>query len=435
MIDSAYSQIEKFNHKTKSLITVIPKHDRSNAKGPLAGIPFVLKDSYLTSGIKTTAGSRILSNYHPTYDATVYRKLVEAGAILVGKGNMDAWGHGATNENSDFGLALNPYDLSRVAGGSGGGVAAAIALGMAEFGIGEDTGGSIRNPAAWCGITALKVTYGRVSRYGCIAYASSFDTVGPTAKTAEECAVILEIIAGRDPLDATSSDHKVEAYSKLIDKPIKNMTIGWPEELFTQGLDPEILEATEKARKELEKLGVKFKKVSMPLLKYGISLYYVIAPSETSSNLARYDGIRFGEDRTHFGAEAKRRIMMGTYALSAGYYDAYYKKAQQVRTLLVNEYDRVLKVSDAIMMPVTPTTAPKLGELTDDPIKNMLSDVFTVTQNPVGVPSLALPCGFSKNGLPIGMQLIGDRFAESTLLRLGHQYQKVTEWHTRKPKI
>lgn len=447
LVTEAYSQIEDVNKKLNALITVVPRENAlekaeeadglvGKAKNsPLLGIPFVLKDSYLTIGERTTAGSRILANYHPTYDATVYRKLLDAGAILVGKANMDAWGHGATNENSDFGPALNPYDLERVAGGSGGGPAAAIASRMAVFGIGEDTGGSIRNPAAWCGITALKVTYGRVSRYGCIAYASSFDTVGPTGKSALDCAVVLETIAGADPFDATSSPEKTEKYSEHINNPVKGMTVGWPDELFTEGLDPEILDATEKARDELVELGVKFKKVSMPLLKYGISLYYVIAPSETSSNLARYDGIRFGEDRTHFGAESKRRIMMGTYALSAGYYDAYYKKAQQVRTLLVNEYDAVLKECDAILMPVTPSAAPKLGELTDDPIKNMLSDVFTVTQNPVGVPSLALPCGFSKSGLPIGMQLIGKRFAESTLFKLGHQYQQATDWHLKKPTL
>lgn len=447
LVSESLKQIEKNDPKINSQITAVKSlevlseaKERDNIKisndnSPLCGLPFVLKDSYITQSIRTTAGSRILDKYFPQYDSSVYSRLKNSGSILIGKSGMDAWGHGATNENSDYGPVLNPYDTSRVAGGSGGGPAAAVASRMATFGIGEDTGGSIRNPAAWCGVCAMKVSYGRVSRYGCIAYASSFDTVGPTAKTVEDCALVLEAIAGQDALDATSSRNKVPEYSQSLNKSVEGMKIGWPEDLFTNGLDSQIGSALEAAGKEFEKLGATLVKASIPLIAKGISLYYIIAPSETSSNLARYDGIRFGEGRDQFGDEAKRRIMTGTYALSAGYYDAYYKKALKVRTLLIAEYEKAFSSCDAILMPVTPFFAPKIGELMDDPMQNMLADTFTVTQNPAGVPSLALPAGFGGNGLPIGMQLVGKMFSEEALFRLGHQYQLVTDWHNRKPSI
>lgn len=448
LIKEAFANIEKHNSQVNALITIADKektlHEarvksdlvgKAQAVGSLWGIPFVLKDSYLTVGLRTTAGSKILKDYSPPYNATVVQKLLDAGAILVGKANMDAWGHGATNENSDFGPVCNPYDLTRVAGGSGGGPAAAGACGMSSFGIGEDTGGSIRNPAAWCNQTALKVTYGRVSRYGCIAYASSFDTVGPTAKTAEDCALVLEAIAGNDPRDATSSPEKVPHYSKFLDQSLNGKKIAWPKNLFTNALDSEIAGAIGLAADKFTELGADLVEVTMPHLEFGISLYYVIAPSETSSNLARYDGIRFGSSRENFGPEAKRRIMIGTYSLSSGYYDAYYRKALQARTLLVEEYRRVLKDCDAILMPVTPYPPTKIGEVLDDPIKNMLTDVYTVTQNPAGVPSLALPCGFTKSGLPMGMQLVGNMFAEEAILNMGYQYQLATDWHKQKPNL
>jgi aspartyl-tRNA(Asn)/glutamyl-tRNA(Gln) amidotransferase subunit A len=420
--------------KLNAIITFV-ENPKRKGDGPLNDRTFVLKDSYVTKDIRTTAGSNILRDYIGQYNATVYQKLLDAGAVLVGKANMDAWGHGATNENSDFGPVKNPYDLTRSAGGSGGGPAAAVAGGMADFAIGEDTGGSIRNPAAWCNVTALKVTYGRVSRYGCIAYASSFDTVGPTARTVKECAEVLKVIAGFDKYDATSSKEPVESYPDKLDEPIKKLRLGWPEDLFTLGLNPEIRQALENAKSEFEQLGLEIIPISLPILKYGISLYYVIAPSETSSNLARYDGIRYGKSRESFGAEAKRRIMTGAYALSSGYYDAYYKKAQQVRTLLIEEYQKAFNRCDAILMPVTPFHPNKLGEFEGDPIKNILTDIYTVTQNPAGVPALALPCGFSKSGLPIGMQLVGKMFSESLLLNIGHQYQQITNWHTKKPNL
>lgn len=437
-IEDCYRRLEHVAPKTNAFITVVPKADvlkkAKKAAGPLAGKLFVLKDSYVTKRIRTTAASKVLGNYLPQFDATVYGKLLEAGAILLGKMNMDAWGHGATSENTDFGVVKNPWDLERVAGGSGGGPAVAVATDCVDFAIGEDTGGSIRNPAAWCGITGLKVTYGRVSRYGCIAYASSFDTVGPTARTAEECARILQIIAGKDPYDATSSPEPVPDYLGSLHKPIKGTLVGIPRELFGKGLSEEIKKALEAARQKFEKLGVVFRDISMPLLEYGINAYYIIAPSETSSNLARYDGVRYGSDRSNFTPETKRRIMMGTYTLSAGYYEAYYKRAQQVRTLFIEEYKKALGQCDCLLMPVTPFSPTKIGEFVDDPVQSYLIDAYTTTQNLVGVPSLAFPCGFTKSGLPIGMQIVGRMFSEDLLLRLGYHYQQATDWHECKPK-
>ncbi|MFZ2025091.1 MAG: Asp-tRNA(Asn)/Glu-tRNA(Gln) amidotransferase subunit GatA [Microgenomates group bacterium] len=407
--------------------------NRTDESSVLHGIPFALKDAYVTKDVITTCASNVLKGFIPPYNATVYDKLLSAGSILLGKTNMDAWGHGSTSENTDFEPVHNPWDVERSAGGSSGGCAASIASRMTPFAIGEDTGGSIRNPSAWCNTTGLKVTYGRVSRYGSIAYASSFDTVGPMGKTAEDCAYILETIAGVDPHDATSSPMPVPAYAKGLQKKIDDVTIGIPKEFFGEGLDPEIKTAIDTAVKEFEKLGVKCKPISMPMFEYGLPIYYLIGPSETSSNLARYDGIRFGNDRTHFTEETMRRIMIGTYALSAGYYDAFYHQAQKARTMFIKEYQKALKECTALIMPVMPMVATKLGELVSDPLQNLLADAYTVTQNPVGVPSLALPCGFTKSKLPIGMQIVGSMFSEELLLRIGHQYQQVTPWHTMKP--
>lgn len=446
LLKECYENIERANPKLNAFITIIDKEkalaiarkrdsERTATSSPLHGLPFVLKDSYVTKGIRTTAASNVLKDYIPQYNASVYDKLLTARAILVGKMNMDAWGHGGSSENTDFGPVHNPWDTTRVAGGSGGGPAVAIASRMAVFAISEDTGGSIRNPAAWTNTTGLKVTYGRVSRYGCIAYASSFDTVGPVAKTVEDCACVLEAIAGKDPYDATSSPHPIDAYTQELSQGIKNLVIGMPKEFYGSGLNQEIKESIRQATKELEKLGVKITEISMPLFDYGIPVYYLIGPSETSSNLARYDGIRYGQQREHFTAETMRRIMIGTYALSAGYYDAYYRKAQQARTLFIREYEKALSVCDAILMPVNPTPPTKIGELMNDPLQNLLADVYTTSQNPVGVPSLAIPCGFTKTKLPIGMQLIGNMFTESLLLRIGHAYQHVTNWHKERPNI
>lgn len=445
LVRAAFENIEKIQPKTNALITVVEKEaalkeaKEKDAKGhvaSLSGVPFLLKDSYATKGIKTTCASNMLKEFTPAYDATVYRKLKEAGAILVGKCNMDAWGHGGSSENTDFGPVKNPWDTSRVAGGSSGGCAAAIASGMAPFAIGEDTGGSIRNPSAWCNTTGLKVTYGRVSRYGCIAYASSFDTVGPMGKSVEDCAVVLEAIAGKDPLDATSATAEVPAYAQeLAGASLKGKTIGIVKEFFGEGLDPEIRAAIMQSVETYKKLGANIQELSMPLFDFGLSVYYLIAPSETSSNLARYDGVRFGNDRSNFTEETTRRIMIGTYALSAGYYDAFYRKAQKARTLFIKEYQRLLGECDVLLMPVNPTPAPKLGELMADPLANLLADVYTVSINPVGVPSLAIPAGFTKSGLPIGMQIVGKMFSESLLFQVGHAFQKETDYHTKQPTL
>ena len=446
LVEECYRIIGEFNSEINAFTTVIDKSatlknaqkkdaERTTSSSPLHGLPFILKDTYNTKGILTSAASHVLNGHISQYNATVYQKLLNAGAILIGKMNMDAWGHGATSENTDYKPVKNPYDTGRVAGGSSGGNAAAIAARMGAFGIGEDTGGSIRNPSAWNNITGLKVTYGRVSRYGCIAYASSFDTVGPMAKTVEDCAIVLETIAGVDKLDATSSPEPVPHYSKDLTHVSKDIVIGLPKECFRDGLDPEIKESTETAIKKLESLGFRIKEISMPMLTYGLAVYYLIAPSETSSNLGRYDGIRYGLGREYFTPETRRRIMIGTYSLSAGYYDAYYKKAQQGRTLFIKEYEKAFTQCDVLLMPVTSHPPTKLGKVVDDPMQNLLIDIYTVTQNPVGVPSLALPCGFTSAGLPIGMQLVGKMFTESLLFQVGHAYQQVTSWHTRRPSL
>lgn len=441
LIEECYRNIESINPKTNAFITIVPKEEalkkasQTKLTSKLSGIPFVLKDCYVTQGIKTTSASNILKDFVPPYNATVYQKLIDAGAILVGKMNMDAWGHGGSSENTDFGPVKNPWDLTRVAGGSSGGPAVAVATRMATFAIGEDTGGSIRNPSGWCNTTGLKVTYGRVSRYGSIAYASSFDTVGPMAKSVEDCAIVLETIAGQDQYDATSSPNKVPLYSSLLNTDLKDITVGIPKEFYGDGLDSEIKIAVLKVVRDLEKIGVKSKQISMPLFDLCLPVYYLIGPSETSSNLARYDGIRYGHSRDNFTDETMRRILIGTYALSAGYYDAYYKKAQQVRTLFIQEYQKALSDCTVLLQPIMPTPPPKIGELLNNPLQNLLADIYTTSQNPVGVPSLALPCGFTKTGLPIGAQIVGQMFSEELLLALGHQYQQITDFHLQKPKL
>ena len=446
LVVACYEQIEREQPRTNAFVTVIDKEkaiaearakDAARSDKPLHGIPFVLKDSYATRGVRTTCASNVLKDFTPAYDATAYRKLKEAGAILIGKANMDAWGHGGSSENTDFGAVKNPWDIERVAGGSSGGCAAAIASRMTPFAIGEDTGGSIRNPSAWCNTTGLKVTYGRVSRYGCIAYASSFDTVGPMGKSVEDCATVLEAIAGQDIYDGTSAPVAVPSYTKELGDiaSLKGKTIGLPKELFGEGLDPEIRAAIMANVEILKKFGMQVKELSMPLFDFGLPVYYLIAPSETSSNLARYDGVRFGNGRGDFTEETMRRIMIGTYALSAGYYDAYYRKAQKARTLFIREYQRLLGECDVLIMPVNPTAAPNIGELMKDPLANLLADVYTVSINPVGVPSLAVPAGFTKNNLPIGMQIVGNMFAESLLFQVGHAFQQETDYHTRTPHV
>ena len=408
----------------------------------LDGIPVGIKDVLCTKGIRTTASSHMLDNFVPAYNATVVEKLREAGAVIIGKNNCDAWAHGASTENSDYGVTKNPWNLSRVSGGSSGGSAAAVASGECQISIGSDTGGSIRQPAAFCGVVGLKPTYGRVSRYGLIAMGSSLDCVGPISNSTEDAALVMEIIAGRDEKDATTVALEVPKYSDKIQKSIKGKKIGWVKEFFQMGVDADITQAIEKARKDFEDLGAVFIDIELPHAKYGIPAYYIIQPAEVSSNLGRYDGIKYGfsaEDSDclidhyfksrdiGFGAEAKRRIMLGTFVLSSGYYDAYYNKAMKIRTLIKEDFDKALQEVDVILAPVTPTTAFRIGEKTNDPLQMYFADVFTASINLAGNPSLSLPCGFDTNKLPIGMQIVGKHFDEEAVLNFGYQYEIITK--------
>jgi aspartyl-tRNA(Asn)/glutamyl-tRNA(Gln) amidotransferase subunit A len=409
--------------------------DKGDALPPLAGVPIAVKDVFATQGVRTTAGSKILANFISPYDATAVARLEESGAIILGKTNCDEFAMGSSNENSGFHPVHNPHDHSRVPGGSSGGSAAVVAAGTAVASIGSDTGGSIRQPAAFCGVVGLKPTYGRVSRYGLIAFASSLDHVGPFGKSVKDAALMLQYMAGRDPLDSTSAELPLLSYLDQIEKPVQGLRIGVPEEYFGEGLDAEVRSAVEAGIQELAKAGCEIVPISLPNTKYAIPTYYVVATAEASSNLARYDGVRYGIRATEgktlaemyrrtrdagFGAEVKRRIMLGTYVLSAGYYDAYYLKAQRVRRLLASDFDRAFARVDAIITPTTPTPAFKLGEKIDDPLAMYLADIFTVTANLAGVPGISIPCGKSKEGLPIGMQILGKHFDEPMVLRVGH---------------
>lgn len=445
LVTESLEQINKYDGTVNSFITVgdekkllaqAAKSDaeRTNESSALHGIPYAVKDAYVTEDLKTTAASDVLREYQPPYTATVINKLHEAGAILMGKNNLDAWGHGGSNENSTFGPVKNPWDTERIAGGSSGGSAASVASRMVAFTIGEDTGGSIRNPASMCGVTGLKVTYGRVSRYGSIAYASSLDTVGPIAKSAEDIALVLESIAGKDILDASSSHRPVDTYSEK-NAEIKNTKIAVPKEFFAEGISSEVKKVLQEFITTLKENGAVVEEISIPALEHSIPIYYLLATSETSSNLARYDGVRYGNDRSHFTPENARRIMLGTYALSAGYTDELYLKAQKARTLLINEFNAAFKKYDVLLGPVTPIVPAKLGELINNPIQNMLSDLYTVTSNIVGVPSLAIPAGFSETGLPIGAQLIGQKFAEQKVLSIAQDIQSKTNYHLAEPTI
>ena len=409
--------------------------DRGDELPPLAGVPVGIKDVLMTRGTRTTAGSRILENFVAPYDATSVAKLEAAGAIVLGKLNCDEFAMGSSNENSGYGPVHNPRDLSRVPGGSSGGSAAAVAANMAVATLGSDTGGSIRQPAAFCGVVGLMPTYGRVSRYGLIAFASSLDHVGPLTKTVKDAAEVLKVIAGRDERDSTSADVPVSDYTAEIGRSVKGLRIGIPEEYFPVELDAEVNAAVQKTIEDLRAAGCEIKRISLPHTKYAIPTYYIVATAEASSNLARFDGVRYAfraknamtlsemYRRTRdggFGPEVKRRIMLGTYALSAGYYDAYYLKAQQVRTLLARDFQQAFAEVDAIVTPTTPTAAFQLGEKMDDPVSMYLADIFTVTADLVGVPGLSVPCGVTKKGLPIGVQILGRHFDEGTILRIGH---------------
>ncbi|HZQ19399.1 MAG TPA: Asp-tRNA(Asn)/Glu-tRNA(Gln) amidotransferase subunit GatA [Terriglobales bacterium] len=416
--------------------------DRLVEKGeklpPLAGAPVGIKDVLVTKSVRTTAGSKILGNYIPPYDCTAVARLEAAGAVVLGKLNCDEFAMGSSNENSAFKPVHNPRDVSRVPGGSSGGSAAAVAADMAVATLGSDTGGSIRQPASFCGVVGLKPTYGRVSRYGLIAFASSLDHVGPFGKTVKDAALMLRTIAGRDPMDSTSAEVPVPDYVAELDKPIAGMKVGVAKEYFGEGLDAEVRSAVEAAIQKLAKLGCEIVEVSLPHTKFAIPAYYLVATAEASSNLARFDGVRYGlrakgvhslsdmyrRSRDQgFGAEVKRRIMLGTYALSAGYYDAYYLKAQRVRTLLTRDFEEAFKKVDVIVAPTSPTPAFKLGEKVDDPLAMYLADIYTVTANLAGIPGISIPVGQTKEKLPIGMQIFGKHFAESTILRAANAYE------------
>ena len=418
----------------------------------LTGIPFTVKDVFSTKDIKTTASSKILDNYVPAYTATVIQRLFNAGAVMIGKTNCDPFAFGASNENSGYGPVKNPWDHTRVPGGSSGGSAASVAQRVGYFSIGSDTGGSIRQPAGFSGISGLKVTYGRNSRYGLLAMGSSLDTPGVLSKSAEDAAIVESFMAGEDKNDATSSDNKPEDYYKNLEKSdIKKLKIGVAKEYFIEGLDPQVEKATRSAIEEFKKLGAEIVDISLPYTKYALAVYYVIVPSEISSNMARYDSLRFGqtkgekymerviESREEFlEPEVKRRIMLGTYALSAGYYDAYYKKAMKVRTLVRQDFEKAFEKVDLIIAPTSPTLPFKLGEKTDDPLQMYLADVFTVPANIAGLPGLSFPAGFGKekgsnNELPIGVQVIGKQFEELKVLSAVHAYQKATDWHKKSP--
>lgn len=429
-------KIKKDNQQINAFLTVCEKEalsqaakademmtKKENEKLPLLGIPIAIKDNFCTQGIKTTAGSKILADYVPVYDATVVRKLKEAGAIVLGKTNLDAWAHGSSGENSDFGPTKNPINLDYVPGGSSSGSAASIASQMALAATGSDTGGSIRLPASFCGVVGLKPTYGRVSRYGVIAMASSLDAIGCFGKEVKDTALLLKIMAGSDGFDATASALPVPDYPQLLEQKNKNLKIGLPKEYFSQGLDIKIKEKINQVIKSFEKQGAQITEVSLPHTQYALAVYYIIQPSEVSSNLARYDGVRFGADRSVFGVEAKRRIMLGTYTLSSGYYEAYYLKAMKVRTLIRKDFEEAFKKVDVLLTPVSPTLPFKLGEKTKDPLQMYLSDLYTVTANLAGIPGLALPAGLI-DGLPVGFQFLGPQFAEERLFQIGYQYEQ-----------
>ncbi|TSC91778.1 MAG: aspartyl-tRNA(Asn)/glutamyl-tRNA (Gln) amidotransferase subunit A [Parcubacteria group bacterium Licking1014_17] len=434
-------EIELHDKKLNAYLEVYKGDEKAEKSGgALAGIPCAVKDSILVEGKHCTAGSKILSNYTAAYDATAVSKLKAAGAVILGKTNLDEFAMGTTGENSAFGPTLNPYDDKRIAGGSSCGSVAAVAADMAVFALGSDTGGSIRMPASLCGVVGLKPTYGRVSRHGLIAMASGFDQIGPITKTVEDAAIVLNVISGRDPMDSTSSPAEVPDFVKELDKPVKGLRAAVPKEYFGEGISPDIKISVEKAISVLGKLGIYVDYVNIPTAEYALAAYYILVPSEVSSNLARYDGIKYGKvssdgdsyidsylhTRAEFlGPEVRRRVIIGTYTLSAGYYDAYYLKAQKVRTLLRKDFEKVYKNFDVIVGPVAPMVAPKIGELTD-PLSAYMADMFTVQANLVGIPAISVPCGtvlIDGKELPVGFQIMGRHFDEATILRVAHAYE------------
>lgn len=459
--ESVLGRIEAVDPEVQAYLTVTADEALAAAKaadeaigngeqGPLLGVPIGVKDIFLTKGIRTTCGSRILENFIPPYDSTAIARIKDAGAVITGKLNLDEFAMGSSTEASAFKVTKNPWDLERIPGGSSGGSAASVAADMCAGSLGTDTGGSIRQPASCCGVVGIKPTYGRVSRYGVIAFASSLDQVGPIAKDVRDAAILLGVVAGFDPLDSTSVPMDVPDYTKVLGQGIMGMKIGMPKEYFAAGLDPEVEAAVKEALKVLEGQGAEILEVGLPHTEYCVACYYIIAPAEASSNLARYDGVRYGLRRGEdgglinmykntrdrgFGAEVKRRILIGTYTLSAGYYDAYYKKAGQVRTLIKEDFNKAFELCDLIVAPTMPTPPFKLGEKFGDPLAMYLSDILTLSCNLAGLPGMSLPCGFSNDGLPIGLQILGKHFDEEAMFKLAYAYEQATEWNKRKPAL
>jgi aspartyl-tRNA(Asn)/glutamyl-tRNA(Gln) amidotransferase subunit A len=462
LTQAVFDRIEKTDSRIKAFVTLTREEAITQAKAadekikngttpsPLAGIPIAVKDNMCTQGILTTCSSKILNNYIPPYDATVVSKLKKAGAVIIGKTNMDEFAMGSSTENSALYSTHNPWNLKTVPGGSSGGSAAAVAADECIVATGSDTGGSIRQPASFCGAVGLKPTYGRISRYGLVAFASSLDQIGPITKDITDAALLLGIMAGHDPLDSTSVDLPVPDYTRSLIDDVKKLRVGLITNLLGQGISPEVKEAIKKAAAKLSELGAEIIEVELPTFEYAVAAYYLIAPAEASSNLARYDGVKYGQRskdakdlismyyetrREGFGAEVKRRIMLGTYALSAGYYDAYYLKALKVRTLIKQDFEKAFGKCDVLISPTSPTVAFNLAEKASDPLAMYLSDIATIPVNLAGLPALSLPCGFGPSGLPIGLQIIGQAFAEETLLRVAFTYEQNTEWHKKKPAL
>lgn len=455
-------RIDSIEEKVAAYITVakemaLSQADRADTEIlqgrllPLTGIPLAIKDLICTQGLRTTCGSKILENFIPAYDATVIRKLKKMGAVLIGKLNMDEFAMGSTTENSGFKPTHNPWDLARIPGGSSGGAAAAVAADMCIGSLGSDTGGSIRQPASHCGVVGMKPTYGRVSRFGLVAYASSLDQIGPLTKDVTDCALLMNAIAGHDAADSTSVPKTVPDYTLSLEEGIKGIVVGIPREYHsTEGLDPDVSAAIHRAVTTLEKLGAECVEVSLPNTEYVVAAYYVIATSEASSNLARYDGVKYGyRDRAQrrlidmyrstrskgFGPEVQRRIILGTYSLSAGYYDAYYGKASQIRTMIMEDFKRAFDTCDVIVSPVAPTPALPIGAVADDPLTMYLSDIFTLSANLAGIPGVSIPCGLSTENLPIGLQIMAKHFDEPTLFKVAYNFEQATDYHKKKPKL
>jgi len=457
LLSSVLGRIESVNGEINAFVTVTSDEARkavdelssTGHKGKLSGVPMALKDNICTKDIRTTCSSRILENFIPPYQSTVAGKLADEGYILVGKTNLDEFAMGSSTENSAFGITRNPWSKDRVPGGSSGGSAAAVASDQCIAALGSDTGGSIRQPASFCGVVGLKPTYGRVSRYGLVAFASSLDQIGPITKDVRDAAILLNIISGHDVCDSTSTNVDVPDFVSGLGKDLKGLKAGVPREYFIEGMDKEVETAVRGAIKHMESLGAEIIEVSLPHTEYAVAAYYLLATSEASSNLARYDGVKYGlrvngvdlidtykKTRSQgFGAEVKRRIMLGTFALSSGYYEAYYRKAQQVRTLIKQDFEKAFSEVDCIVTPTSPTAAFRIGEKVSDPLQMYLTDIFTLSINMSGVPAISVPCGFTSDGLPIGVQIIGKHFDEATVLSTAYAYEQSTEWHERKPAL